>query len=176
MEPHILITGAVGSGKSTLLRRLLASCTLSVRGFRTWPSERDETGFRSFFLSPAWETSPAGTEENRVGLANGVERESYPEVFDRLGPPLLTAGPGDIVVMDELGLMEENASVFQEAVLACLNGDTPVLGAVKLRGENPFLSAVRGHPRVRLLEIHLSDRDTVYEQLLPEILRWNREE
>lgn len=61
MGPHILVTGTVGAGKSTLIRRLLESCSLSVRGFRTWASSRDERGYRSFYLSPSWEAAPAGT-------------------------------------------------------------------------------------------------------------------
>ncbi len=173
--PHILITGAVGAGKSTLIRRLLAPCTLSVRGFRTWASSRDERGYRSFYLSPAWETAPEGTADNLVGRADGVKKEAFPAAFDRLGPPLLTARRGDVLVMDELGSLEEDAIVFQKAVMARLDGDIPVLGAVKLRQGLLFPAAVRNHPRVQLFEVNEENQDTLYEHLLPEILRWNEE-
>ncbi len=174
MGPHILITGAVGVGKSTLIRRLLGACTLSVRGFRTWPSQRDEEGRCSFFISPAWETEPVGTEDNRIGRVGGSEREAFPAVFDRLGPPLLAAKAGDVIVMDELGWMEEDAEAFKNAVFACLDGEIPVLGVVKRRPGQPFLDAVRRHPRVLIVEIDEDSRDGAFERLLPQILRWNR--
>ncbi len=175
MERHILITGAVGAGKSTLVRRLLQVCSLSRRGFRTWASDRDGHGYRSFFLSPAAEIEAFGTAENCIGRADGVKKVSFPEVFDRLGPPLLAARPGDVIVMDELGSMEEEALVFREAVMACLDGDVPVLGAVKQRSDLPFLCAVRNHPRVRLIEIDPASREEAFERLRPVVLRWNEE-
>lgn len=174
MGPHIMITGAVGVGKSTLIRRLLGACTLSVRGFRTWPSAPDGEGSRSFFISPARMTEPVGTEDNRIGRGGGAVREAFPAVFDRLGPPLLAAKPGDVIVMDELGWMEEDAEAFKNAVFACLDGEIPVLGVVKRRPGQPFLDAVRRHPRVLLAEIDENSRDEAFERLLPEILRWNR--
>ena len=175
MGPHILITGAVGAGKSTLIRRLLAECTLSVVGFRTWASAADENGWRTFYISPAGEADPVGTEENRIGRANGHEKESFPETFDRLGPALLAARKGNVIVMDELGSMEEDAAVFRAAVTACLDGEIPVIGAVKVRRDLPFPAKVRTHPRVRLIEIDGTEREAAYQQLLPEIQRWNRE-
>ena len=175
MGPHILITGASGAGKSTLIRRLLAECTLTAVGFRTWAAAADEEGWRTFYISPAGEANPVGSKDNRIGRANGVEKESCPETFDRLGPALLAARKGNVIVMDELGSMEEDAAVFRAAVTACLDGDIPVLGAVKLRRDLPFPAEVRAHPRVRLIEIGETGTEEAYEQLLPEIRRWNRE-
>lgn len=54
--------------------------------------------------------------------------------------------------MDELGFLENDAKVFQSAVLCALDGDTPVLAAVKPK-DTPFLRAVRGHENAELVFI-----------------------
>lgn len=62
--------------------------------------------------------------------------------------------------------------VFQSAVLCALDGDTPVLAAVKPK-DTPFLRAVRGHENAELVFIDEQNRDALLEKLLPHILRWN---
>ena len=82
-------------------------------------------------------------------------------------------GPrGGIILMDELGFLENDAKVFQSAVLCALDGDTPVLAAVKPK-DTPFLRAVRGHENAELVFIDEQNRDALLEKLLPHILRWN---
>ena len=58
------------------------------------------------------------------------------------------------------------------AVLCALDGETPVLAAVKPK-DTPFLRAVRGHENAELVFIDEQNRDALLEKLLPHILRWN---
>ena len=66
--------------------------------------------------------------------------------------------------MDELGFLERDAHRFQEAVLAALQGDQPVLAAVKNRND-PFLQAARGVPGVRVLYITRENREGLFRLL-----------
>ena len=74
--------------------------------------------------------------------------------------------------MDELGFMEAKAEAFTRAVLETLDGDIPVIAAVKARFDIPFLDAVRAHPKGKLSMITKENRDQLYEELLPVIQRW----
>lgn len=74
--------------------------------------------------------------------------------------------------MDELGFLENDARAFQAAVLRALDGDTPVLAAVKPRDTN-FLRRVRSHPKAELVLLDEQNRDALYDRLLPWLLRTN---
>ena len=117
MEKHILICGERGVGKSTLIRRLLAESTLPVGGFVTRRlTQADGDGMFPIYLHAAAlppEERPYDPE-HLVGTCDSRRSIRYPEAFDRLGPPLLTSG--GLLVMDELGFLENDAHLFQAAV------------------------------------------------------------
>ena len=94
--------------------------------------------------------------ENLIGRCDSRRSVRCTPAFDDWGPRLLE-GPG-LLLMDELGFLERDARRFQEAVLAALRGDQPVLAAVKNRND-PFLQAVRGAPGVRVLYITRENRE-----------------
>ncbi len=71
-----------------------------------------------------------------------------------------------LLIMDELGIFEEEALLFQQAVLARLRSTQPVLGVIKEKS-SPFLDRVRATPGV---EIHrIEERRTA--SLLGNFLR-----
>ena len=175
MEKHILICGERGVGKSTLIRRLLAESTLPVGGFvtRRLP-QADGDGMFPIYLHAAAlppEERPYDPE-HLVGTCDSRRSIRYPEVFDRLGPPLLTSG--GLLVMDELGFLENDAHLFQEAVLAALDGSTPVLAAIKPK-DTDFLRRVRQHPHGEVFNITPESREALYQRLRSRILQWNKE-
>ena len=63
--------------------------------------------------------------EHLVGTCDSRRSIRYPEAFDRLGPPLLTSG--GLLVMDELGFLENDAHRFQAAVLTAPRRCWPLL-------------------------------------------------
>lgn len=107
-----------------------------------------------------------------MGTCDSRRSVRYPEVFDRLGPPLLTSG--GLLVMDELGFLENDAHRFQAAVLAALDGSTPVLAAIKPK-ETDFLRRVRQHPCGEVFYITPESREALYQRLRSRILQWNKE-
>ena len=167
---HIFLTGEVQVGKSTIIRRFLeAHPGLHVSGFRTVWQERKMTNSNSLHIVPA--TGPIiATDENRIGLREGVFPDrvatDYPEVFDTVGVELLKkTGGSDLIIMDEIGLGENDADDFIDAVLDILDGDTPVLGVVQPK-TGILTDAVRDHPKVQLLLVTKESRETVLKGLL----------
>ena len=174
-KKHILICGDRGAGKSTLIERLLAECPLPRYGFITKRMEPDETGFHPIYIHPAGSGDRKYTEENCIGICDGKTHEPAAEVFDHLGTEYIrSARPDGIIVMDELGFLESKAEVFTKAVLTALDGDIPVIAAVKSRTDVPFLNEVRSHPAAEVYYITKENREEVYQTIFPLMQKWIR--
>lgn len=154
-------------GKSTLIRRVLGQIHRPVFGFETKKEEAlaDELGRSPVYIYDAGKER-LQTEENLVGYCQNKHFCTMQEAFDRFAPKLLTPVPGGhIILMDELGFMESSSERFCSAVLSLLDGDVPVIAAVKDK-DLPFLNAVRSHPNCRCFHITEENRDGLYSQVL----------
>ena len=78
-------------------------------------------------------------------------------------------GVSPLIVMDEIGHLEVESPRFQEAVVACLESATPVLGAIK-EERGPFVDRIKGRADIVLVEVTEETRaaaaDRVRELLL----------
>lgn len=166
---HTLITGPRGVGKSALIRRVLEQLGRPVYGFETK---------KEGAVSPAASGAPlylyplgdCQTEKFLLGCCG--ERGAPPGSFDRFAPLLLGPVPENgVIVFDELGFMEAQEKQFCAAVLSRLDGDIPVIAAVKDRAV-PFLERVRSHPRCRCFSVTAENRDALFQ----EVLRFVREQ
>lgn len=164
---HILITGERGTGKSSLISRLAALSDRPLTGFRTRRMPEDADGLYPVNIYPA-----AGGAGVCVGRCRQKMIETFPEVFDTAGCEYLKCVPGGLVLMDELGLLESGALRFQRAVFDALDGELPVLAAVKAR-RSPFLDAVRAHPGAIVFELTVDTREALFEELRPIVESWN---
>ncbi len=170
---HILLCGEVGIGKSTLIQRLLAQSERPLYGFITKKLDPDENGFHPIYIHPAGASGRVYEEKNLVGTCDRRIHNIRLDAFNTLGVSYLQAKPDGMILMDELGFMESKAEAFTRAVLAALDGDVPVIAAVKARFDVPFLNEVRAHPRAQLVLISKENRDELLSELLPWILEWN---
>ena len=168
----LFLTGEIGVGKSTLLRRLLAILPeLRLGGFYSVKVADVPGALGSVYLAPP-ETEPMPTAEYRIMVRRGPgERpERWPAVFETAGLALLKeAESSDLILMDELGKVEAEAPRFCARVLELLDGETPVLGVLRLEGETPLQRAVRAHPHVTLVRVTEANRDELAESLLPRL-------
>ena len=156
MQPHIFFTGEKGVGKSTLVAALLRG-KRKIGGFRTVKKDG-----AVYLLRPDEEIAA----ENRMFFCR--QTQDAASRFDVHGCAALEM-PAEVIVMDELGSREENAMAFQAAVFRVLDGDTPVVGVLQ-RADSSFLRRVAEHPKVRLIEVTRENRDTLYRELVGQIV------
>lgn len=162
----LLIQGEIGVGKTTLIRRLLGDRLPEARGFWT-RKEAEGDGF-SIYIHPMGQPIRYG-EENRVGQRlPGQTRQAFPEAFQRAAVWLESIPPGCLTVMDELGVLEEEAPRFQQAVVELICRSSLVLAAVK-PAQTPFLNRVRSLPGARLCLITPENREERYLRLRAEL-------
>lgn len=174
---HTLIVGERGVGKSTLIRRVLEACGRPVYGFETKKEDSlaDELRGSPVYLYEAWRQRRR-TEENLVGYCKNHRFDASAQAFDNFSPKLREPmEKGGIVLLDELGFMESRAEKFCAAVLDLLDGQVPVIAAVKTK-DTPFLQAVRSHPRAKCFYITEENRDELFPQVLDFVCRQLDEE
>lgn len=170
---HILICGEVNAGKSTLISNLLKATNRPLYGFITKRLEADETGFHPIYIHPAAVSERSHADRNLIGTCDTKVHNVSIETFNTLGVDYLKAEPDGLIVMDELGFMEAGAEQFVNAVFSALDGDVPVIAAVKARYDIEFLNRVRAHKNAKLFNITTENRETLYREILPIVLSWN---
>jgi nucleoside-triphosphatase len=157
----LLLTGLPGAGKSTIVRAMLSASGRDPRGFYTAKGAPAGDGSVPVFLRPA-----SGEGEPRlVGRVYPDRAEGCPEAFDASAALLEGIPEGSLVVMDELGFMENRAEVFKARVLAVLAGDYDIIAVIKPRS-TPFLDAVRAVGGVELVGIDETDREALRRELI----------
>lgn len=163
---HSLIVSAPGVGKSTLIRRVLQELNRPVFGFLTRKEKDtwDPVLGNPIYIYPA-EGPFVRTEENLVGHCKDRRPVVYKEAFDRFAPRLWEAVPrGAVILMDEIGFMEATSEAFCSGIFRLLDGDIPVLAAVKDK-DTPFLQAVRNHPKTTCYHLTPENREALFQQI-----------
>lgn len=162
MHSHIIICGERGVGKSTLISRLLANTDRPVYGCCTRALSRPDGSFEVFMFAPG-DFDHARPFAKRIGAVRSVDTT----VFNTFGVELLSrVKEGGIILLDELGFMEEQAEAFTKRVLELFDGDIPVIAAVKsTHPDSAFLNRVRNHPKADVYYIDENNRDSLYREL-----------
>lgn len=162
---NIIIVGNPGSGKSFLIRKLLDHIPLVTYGIVTLKESADGDGNESVYIHDI-KGERSYSDQNLIGTVSSQGAVGFPDVFDREGVRLLSEiPPNSVVVIDELGIMENKALLFQETVLKLLNSDYLVIAAVKPK-QTAFLNAIRGHEKSRVFQIDRSNRDRLFAEIM----------
>ncbi|NLC38339.1 MAG: hypothetical protein GX779_03595 [Clostridia bacterium] len=164
---NIFLTGEKQVGKSTLINRVLKNFSFRTYGFRTMPyfQQKALTGFLMESLRPAI------TYPKKPFISRKLEDGSwisYPQTFEEFGTSILLdclESKPDLILMDELGFLENDAPLFQETVLKCLSSKLPVLGVIKAVS-TPFLDAIRARDDLLILPVDPANRESRYPQLV----------
>jgi len=164
MTKHILLTGEIQIGKTTALRTFLKNSGTSADGFATYFDTRETP--RTLYLARFdYALGTRGAEPIARFSDGGSPPEVFSEVFDIHGVEILeSCGKRELILLDELGNLEERSPRFKRAVLGILDGKKLVIGVVKLR-ESPFLNAVRAHPNVEVWTVTLENRGEIAGRL-----------
>ena len=177
---HLALCGERGTGKSTCIRRVIEELRPDIYGFITKSIPGSEEGFHDIFIHPASQPESERVRErrNQIGSCNKVIHRVNTDVFETIGVQLLsTAGPTDaagaqysgnneIMVMDELGFMENEAATFQKCVMERFNGDIPVIAAIKPIVWSSFINNIRCHDKVEVIPLYERTREEVYAYVL----------
>ena len=81
-----------------------------------------------------------------------------------------TANVCPLLIFDECGYLEGNATAFHQAVYQALDLPTPILGVLRHMTTPSWLDPIRNHSKVHLISVTHSNRDTLIPQLTDELL------
>jgi len=171
---NVLITGRPGVGKTTVIRRVLEKLNGRPGGFTTQEIRRG--GRRVGFSIRAVDTGQEGilahidlSGPHRVG-PYGVNTAD----MERIGVAALNRAlkRDDVIVMDEIGRMENYCHSFQAVVLRALDSPRDVLGTLQMRS-TPFLNRIRRREDVVIQTITRQNRGAM-PMLLIDLLKENR--
>ena len=168
MHGNIIICGDIQVGKSTLVNALIDKIQKPVSGFITKSLNGNGRGYHEIYMYP-----PLNPSDCRLlAVCEGEKVEVNSNVFDTFGCELLSMiSPGDIVVMDEIGFMEEKSVKFKNKVLEILSGNIPVIAAVKSGHEDSeFLNSVKYNKNSSLYFITKENRDNLFDIVVKEQL------
>lgn len=145
---NVVICGCSGSGKSTAIKRILTALDDEpIYGFWTEKLAPEANGSAPVYLHGCRE---ALNYRHLIGRCTNCRATGFPEVFEDAGVQFLSEIPsGALVLLDEVGVMENRAPAFQKAIFALLDGEYRVLLAVRDRA-TPLLDAIRAHPKSRV--------------------------
>jgi len=165
---HLFLTGEIHIGKSTLRRRLISSLgDIRIGGFIS-VQQADVPGAKGsvYLMPPSCEDGPF-LAEYRVRIMRREHPELFPEVFEKRGIELLSdAQQTQLILMDEIGKTEANAPMFCDRIAQLLDGNTPILGVLRLEGDTPLQQLIRNHPNVKIVEVTKENRNELFDELL----------
>jgi nucleoside-triphosphatase len=166
---HIFLQGPRNVGKSTVIRKTLDLLTeqgpLKLGGFFTWRDVDDQHIYmRSVQVGLEQEVYRLATYDIKAGTLC-----CNPQTFEQAGEHLLAESVGaDLMLMDELGFLEEQATAFRQAVLTQISGNTPILGVLR-QGDIPWHREIKASPRVMLYEASEKNRDSLPQELAAQL-------
>lgn len=167
---HTLLIGNSETNHGAFIDRLLAELKPCPRlyGYRSVKEAADETGNAPIYIYPA-SSQRRQTRDNLLGWCKDSRSMASPEAFERHACLIEDAQPDGLLVLDEIGPMESQMPRFSAAVLAALEGDTPILASVR-DIDIPFLESVRSHPKARRFTLTRENAEALFPEVLAHLL------
>jgi nucleoside-triphosphatase len=164
---NLLLTGKPGVGKTTVIQKVLSQLERRPGGFTT--QEIRKGSVRVGFSIRAVDDGQEGVLA-RVDLTSPYRVGKYGVNIDdmeRVGVAAVRRALecSDVIIMDEIGRMENYCPSFQRAVLAALDAPLDVLGTLQMRS-TPFLDRIRERPDVTVKLVTPQNRDGLASKLV----------
>lgn len=164
MLKNVLLTGQPGIGKTTLIHQAVRRLGDRASGYYTQEVREGNRriGFDLVTLTgqraPLARLDAAGHQVGEYGVDLTV--------LERLAVPALHRAleRGRVAIIDEIGPLEVACEPLREAILACLNGEPPVLGCLA-RADDPFLTELAERPDTLVIEVTRANRDELLDRI-----------
>jgi nucleoside-triphosphatase len=155
MKLHLFLTGQKGIGKSTIIKKVTQNLELSIGGFETYKGIGND---QNIYISP-WNKRYYDIE-HQVGIRDGIKADGKTYTFDNLGVQILETSnkTSQLIIMDELGFLENKADNFQTHCLKTISNDIPVLGVIKEQ-KGLWLDKIRNHKNVQVIQVTIENRN-----------------
>lgn len=160
---NIFLTGKKRVGKSTILEDILKELKYSFGGYVT--ERKVENDKRIFTIKSLYDGN------SRFNIAkvniNNYEKKVFIEVFEKNLINILDNSMKyrDIIVLDELGSVENDINIFTSKVYELLDSKKPVVGVIK-EYDCEFLNNIRNRKDVKLIEVTENNRDMIKDEIL----------
>jgi nucleoside-triphosphatase len=159
-----MLTGERGIGKSTIIHDFFIDYRGKISGFKTLKEHRET--HRSYLFGI--HEDMCQSDKSCICIADEHNRlKGIPYTFESKGVAILKEclqSPPDLLIMDELGVFENEAFEFQRLVFECLNSSIPVIGVVKAKS-SPFLDAIRNRDDVETITVTKENRNEIRKNL-----------
>lgn len=158
----IFFTGERGIGKSTLLKKIIKNVDCSIGGFIQEKEFIGET--KKFKVNSLY-----NLEENyTIGVYDAEKHELHSDMnmFNVISQDILlkSLDNRELIVLDELGFMEEKAPLFKDTVFKILNSGKPVIGVLK-ECDGDFVQKIAKREDVQVFKIDESNRDSMEDKI-----------
>lgn len=167
---NIFITGKKGVGKSTLLKKIIEEIDCSIGGF----VEEKLLGKELYFFNVI---SLYDLNDIYIIGSYDVKKKSlHPliENFNIISENILLKSlyHRELIVLDELGFLEEGSELFKETIYKILDSNKPVLGVLK-ECNTDFINKIKSRNDVHIIKIDEDNRNLMKDEIL-ELLQSNR--
>lgn len=141
---NLILLGNSGCGKTSAIKKILRCFDEPIYGYWTEKLVPDEDGTCPVVMHGTMEPY---TFSHLIGSCKDHHSKRYPAVFDDAGARFLSDIPeGSLVLMDEIGFMENDAEKFKNEIFRLLDGNYRIIAAVRDK-ETELLCSIRNHPK-----------------------------
>lgn len=160
---NLFLTGEVGIGKSTILQKALKEINLSLGGYIT--QRVFEENYMKFIVKSLYDDR----EEYAIIKVDFDKelKEVFTESFETGLVTILDKSLKyrDLIVLDELGIVENDIDIFTSKVFELLDSKKIVFGVLKDE-DCKFLNDIRDRDDVTIIRITKENRDYILEDIL----------
>jgi nucleoside-triphosphatase len=160
---NIFITGAQGVGKSTLLKKVIKNIDCIIGGFMQEKIFTERS--TRFNVVPLCDHKKSYT----IGVYDRKKASMVIDInsFNIISEDILqkSFNSSELIVLDELGFMEEDSKLFKSSVLKILSSNKPVLGVLKDCDTN-FINKIKIRKDVQVIKIDKANRDFMEGEIL----------
>lgn len=163
---NVFLTGEINCGKTTIIDEFLSDYKGKIVGFKTVKEKTHLDDYYGIYMLNINDTNQKFTSVNKVGECNKDKSLiCYKDVFEKLGiNALKDYKSSDMIIMDELGVLENKCELFQQIVHMCLDSNVNMLGVIKQRNSS-FLDNIRNRKDVNIIEVSKANNIAVLNTL-----------